>query len=146
MRYDTPDAIYNHPAALFVAGFTGAPPMNLSDCTLVDGQADVGGVRLPLHTGLAKAAASAGSLKIGVRPENVSLTALNANDIRLPAEVMLLEPLGSETLVTMKIGYTEWITRCAASFKEKRGHKLDLFVPADALRLFDAASGQAITV
>jgi hypothetical protein len=57
----------------------------------------------------------------------------------------LLEPLGSETLVTMKIGNTEWITRCAASFKERRGHKLDLFVPADALRLFDASSGNAIT-
>jgi multiple sugar transport system ATP-binding protein len=79
-----------------------------------------------------------------VRPENVSLTALNASDIRLPAEVMLLEPLGSETLVTMKIGNTEWITRCAASFKEARGHKLDLFVPQTALRLFDATSGQAI--
>ena len=34
MQYDTPDAIYNRPAALFVAGFTGAPPMNLVDCTL----------------------------------------------------------------------------------------------------------------
>jgi multiple sugar transport system ATP-binding protein len=146
MQYDTPDAIYNHPAALFVAGFTGAPPMNLSDCKLVDGHADLGGVRLPLPAGLARAAASVSALKIGVRPENVSLTALNTTDIKLPAEVMLLEPLGSETLVTMKIGSTEWITRCAASFKERRGHKLDLFVPAQALRLFDAATGQGISV
>ncbi len=144
MQYDTPDAIYNQPAALFVAGFTGAPPMNLSDCTLADGHADLGGVRLPLPPATARAASSASALKIGVRPENVSLTALNASDIRLPAEVMLLEPLGSETLVTMKIGNTEWITRCAASFKEARGHKLDLFVPQTALRLFDATSGQAI--
>ena len=146
MQYDTPDAIYNHPAALFVAGFTGAPPMNLSSCVLVDGHADLGGVRLPLPAALARSAASASSLKIGVRPENVSLSALNPNDIRLPAEVMLLEPLGSETLVTMKIGNTEWITRCAASFKERRGHRLDLFVPIKALRLFDASTGQAITV
>jgi ABC-type sugar transport system ATPase subunit len=102
-------------------------------------------VRLPLPSGLVKAAASASSLKIGVRPENVSLTALNATDIRLPAAVMLLEPLGSETLVTMKIGNTKWITRCAASFKEKPGHRLELFVPPDALRLFDAASGKGIT-
>jgi multiple sugar transport system ATP-binding protein len=146
MQYDTPDAIYNHPAALFVAGFTGAPPMNLSDCALLDGQADLGGVRLPLPVGLARAASSASSLKIGVRPENVSLSALAATDIKLPAEVMLLEPLGSETLVTMKVGNTEWITRCAASFKERRGHKLDLFVPPNALRLFDADTGQAISV
>ena len=144
MQYDTPDAIYNHPAALFVAGFTGAPPMNLSDCVVVDGHADLGGVRLPLPAALARAASSASSLKIGVRPENVKLIAGHDSDICLPAEVMLLEPLGSETLVTMKIGNTEWMTRCAANFKEKRGHRLDLFVSPDALRLFDGGSGKAI--
>ena len=43
MQYATPDRIYNQPAALFVAGFTGAPPMNLVDCTLADGTVDLGG-------------------------------------------------------------------------------------------------------
>src|SRR5476651_1375701 len=28
VQYDTPDGIYNRPAAQFVAGFTGSPPMN----------------------------------------------------------------------------------------------------------------------
>jgi multiple sugar transport system ATP-binding protein len=47
MQYDTPDAIYNRPAALFVAGFTGAPPMNLVDCTVDGGgRADLGGVQI----------------------------------------------------------------------------------------------------
>ena len=53
MQYDTPDAIYNRPAAEFVAGFTGAPPMNLAACSCVDGYADLGGLRVPLPWSLA---------------------------------------------------------------------------------------------
>ena len=30
IQYDTPDGIYNRPAAKFVAGFTGSPPMNFA--------------------------------------------------------------------------------------------------------------------
>ncbi len=35
VQYDTPDGIYNRPAAKFVAGFTGSPPMNFAgaSCT-----------------------------------------------------------------------------------------------------------------
>ena len=35
IQYDTPDTIYNHPSAVFVAGFTGSPSMNLltAECT-----------------------------------------------------------------------------------------------------------------
>ena len=142
MQYDTPDAIYNRPAALFVAGFTGAPPMNLSDCTLHGGSADLGGVLVALPAPLSRA--NVASCKLGVRPENIALAPTGAHDIRIPAEVMLLEPLGSETLVTLKVGKAEWIARCAANFKEAPGHQLDVFVPPSALRLFDGASGQAV--
>ena len=37
IQYDTPDAIYNRPAAKFVAGFTGAPPMNFLPCRVGEG-------------------------------------------------------------------------------------------------------------
>jgi multiple sugar transport system ATP-binding protein len=57
---------------------------------------------------------------------------------------MLLEPLGSETLVTLKVGNAEWIARCPPSFRETPGHRLDVFVPSAALRLFDAQSGHAV--
>ena len=142
MQYDTPEAIYNRPAALFVAGFTGAPPMNLSDCTLRNGNADLGGALIALPAPLS--GANVASCKLGVRPENIALAPVGADDIRIPAEVMLLEPLGAETLVTLKVGEAEWIARCAASFKPAPGHRLDVFVPPSALRLFDGASGQAV--
>jgi len=141
MQYDTPDAIYNRPAAMFVAGFTGAPPMNLFDATLADGVADVGdGVRMPLPARLAQ---RGGVVKLGVRPENVRL-ARQDGDMTLPARVSLLEPLGAETLVTLKVGGAALIARLAASFREAPGTPLAVHVNPVHLHLFDPQSGAAL--
>jgi len=144
MQYATPDRIYNQPAALFVAGFTGAPPMNLVDCTLADGTVDLGGgVRVAPPRALLEAAAGVPRLVFGVRPENLRLAAA-PGDLAIPAEVSLLEPLGAETLVTLKVGATEMVARCAAQFRDPPGTRLAIHVDPAHLHLFDAASGAAI--
>jgi multiple sugar transport system ATP-binding protein len=144
MQYDTPDAVYNRPAALFVAGFTGAPPMNLVSCTLVGDAADLGGVRVPLPAALAARARSAAAWTFGVRPENLRLQRAAADDIELPAQVQLLEPLGAETLVTLRIGRAEVVARCPADFRPALGTAVTLHVCATHLHLFDPASGVAL--
>ena len=145
MQYDTPDTIYNQPAALFVAGFTGAPAMNLVDCTLSGARADLGaGTQIVVPAALASRANGTSKLKFGVRPENLTLSAQSADDIALPAEVALLEPLGAETLATLKIGASEMIARCPASFREAPGSRLSVHLNPRHMRLFDAASGAAI--
>ena len=168
MQYDTPDVIYNRPAALFVAGFTGAPPMNLCDCTLVagdntgdSGHADLGGLRVPLPAALAaranahaspaghqshasSAAGRQAMLKFGVRPENVRLAAEGSDDIAVPADVVLLEPLGAETLVTFKLGAAEVVARCPAAFRDQPGTRLTVYLRPAQLHLFDRETGAAL--
>ena len=145
MQYDTPDIIYNQPAALFVAGFTGAPAMNLVDCTLSGTRADLGaGTQIVVPAELASRANGTAKLKFGVRPENLTLAAQASDDIALPAEVSLLEPLGAETLATLKVGASEMIARCPASFREAPGTRLSVHLNPRHMRLFDAASGAAI--
>jgi multiple sugar transport system ATP-binding protein len=145
MQYDTPDVIYNQPAALFVAGFTGAPAMNLVDCTLQGATADLGnGAQIAVPPALAAKARGAAQIKFGVRPENLTLAAQHGDDIALAAEVSLLEPLGAETLATLKIGAAELIARCPASFRDPPGTRLSVHVNPRHMRLFDAASGAAI--
>ena len=157
MQYDSPEAIYNRPAALFVAGFTGAPPMNLVDCTLAAGPqgpaADLGGVAVPLPPELAARAAAlpggaagtgAAALKLGVRPENLALAPTAPDALALPAQVQLLEPLGAETLVTLRIGRAEMVARCPASFAHRPGTAVVVHVEPRHLHLFDAASGAAL--
>ena len=141
MQYDTPDAIYNRPAALFVAGFTGAPPMNLVDAVVADGHAELGaGLRLPLPSRLA---GRGGPVKLGIRPENLRLTP-EQGDVNLAATVSLLEPLGAETLVTLKAGATEMIARLPASFREAPGTQLALYLNPGHLHLFHPDSGEAL--
>ncbi len=144
MQYDTPDGIYNRPAARFVAGFTGAPAMNLVDCVLYEGYADVGGLRVPLPFDLAQRAAGHVKLSLGLRPENLRLHSAGAQDITLPAQVVLLEPLGAETLITLRLGQCEMVARGPASFREPPGTALSVHVAAQHLHLFDAATGAAI--
>ncbi len=145
MQYDTPDVVYNRPAALFVAGFTGAPPMNLADCVLYEGYADLDGLRVPLPYDLAHRATRHPKLKFGVRPENLRLASAGPQDIALPAEVVLLEPLGAETLVTLRLGrLCEMVARCPASFRQAPGTLLTLHIAAGHLHLFDATTGAAI--
>ncbi len=153
MQYDTPDAIYNRPAALFVAGFTGAPPMNLCNCTLLPtGQADLGGAAIQLPAELARRAAAvrspagggAPALKFGIRPENLALSPTAVNAQRVPAVVSLLEPLGAETLVTLQVGKAEMVARAPAAFRNPPGSAIDVFVNPEHLHLFDATTGAAL--
>ncbi len=144
MQYDTPEAVYNRPAALFVAGFTGAPPMNLAPCTLAGGSADLGGLRVPLPAALAERAGRRDSATFGVRPENLRLAPSSAGDIVLTAEVALLEPLGAETLVTFRLGSAEVVARCPAAFREAPGTRLPLHIAPLHLHLFDTQTGAAL--
>ena len=144
MQYDTPEAIYNRPAALFVAGFTGAPPMNLADCSLDGGSADLGGAPIVLPAALVARASGAAALKFGVRPENIALAPAGAGAQRVPAQVTLLEPLGAETLVTLRIGRAGMVARAPASFKAAPGTPIDVFLSPQHLHLFDARTGAAL--
>jgi multiple sugar transport system ATP-binding protein len=144
MQYDTPETVYNRPAALFVAGFTGAPAMNLVDCKVADGAADLGGERIRIPAPLADKARGSASLKFGIRPENIKLAAQGGDDLVVNAEVSLLEPLGSETLVTFKIGAAEMVARCGADFRQRPGTRLAVHMNPRHLHLFDAASGAAL--
>jgi multiple sugar transport system ATP-binding protein len=146
MQYAAPSEIYNQPAALFVAGFTGSPPMNLVPCTVQGEHADVGGAQIDLPAALAQRAnghAGGAPLSFGIRPENISLQA-QANASAVSAEVVLTEPLGAETLVTFKVGQSELVARCAADFAHPSGTRLPLHLSKQHMHLFHLESGAAL--
>jgi multiple sugar transport system ATP-binding protein len=139
MQYASPSEIYNQPAAVFVAGFTGSPPMNLVPCALNGGQIDLGaGVMLPIPAGLA--GKTAASLNFGIRPENIALAG-SAGSVSATAAVVITEPLGAETLVTFQVGGCEMVARCPASFAGKAGEQMTIHLAQEHMHLFDASSG-----
>lgn len=141
VQYDTPDNIYNKPSALFVAGFTGAPPMNLPKMQIKANHAVLGDqLNLALPSGRSVAD---GEYHFGIRPENIRIKP-EEGDVSVPARVELLEPLGSETLVTLTIGQTEMVARFPATFKEKIGSQLTVYLSSADIHLFDIESGKAL--
>ena len=145
MQYATPDEIYNRPAARFVAGFTGSPPMNLVDCTVLNGQADLGGEQFALPEALGRKAGQSPAQVFGIRPENITLAPRHVpGEVSVAGRVVISEPLGAETLVTFQVGTTELVARCPASFKAAPGSAQALYMDPQAMHLFDPATGQAL--
>ena len=134
----TPLEIYTRPANLFVAEFIGSPSINLFDATrqadgtlkLADGQ--------PI--GSAPGLNVVGKLKVGVRPEDISIDDAG----QLQGKVALVEPTGPETYALVDLGHTEATVRMAGLPTLAPGAPVRVRVPNEALHLFDAASGQRL--
>lgn len=95
-QVDTPLNLYNRPANLFVAGFIGAPGMNLWPA---DG---LGNGRLQMDNGpemelQGLPVPGAGRLTLGLRPQHLRLA--DPGEARLTATVRLVEALGSESVM-----------------------------------------------
>lgn len=144
IQYDTPHAIYNHPSAVFVAGFTGSPPMNLLKAEGTPSGVQIADQRLALPSQLLARLAGRQQVVVGIRPENLQLQANSADDIAIHASLSLLEPLGAETLGLFQMGSQELTARLSARFQQPVGSALTLHTHTDHLHLFDAATGQAL--
>ncbi len=94
-QVDTPLNLYNRPANLFVAGFIGAPGMNLWGAeALGANRVRLDGGRELHLPGLALPAS--GRLTLGLRPQHLRLS---DGDGDLTANVTLIEALGAESVV-----------------------------------------------
>jgi multiple sugar transport system ATP-binding protein len=144
VQYGSPDQIYNQPQALFVAGFMGSPAMNLMNAQIHNGQLQIGDQALPMDASRIQALARTAHLKLGLRPENCRITRDSEKDIEVRAELVLLEPLGAETLATFKIGEQELTARLAPDFRLAPGATCTLYFDPVHLQFFDADSGQTL--
>ncbi|MBO9101672.1 MULTISPECIES: ABC transporter ATP-binding protein [unclassified Rhizobium] len=102
-QYASPEEVYERPASLFVAGFIGSPPMNLLPATLKsrsDGFDALAGDQVLSVDGYAFTVTPSDGqpVLLGVRPENVVIGGLGGM-ATLDAQIVVIEPLGSDTLV-----------------------------------------------
>ena len=150
MQVGTPDQVYNQPVSKFVAGFTGSPPMNFLRAKLVrqDGLAAVsmGQASLPLSgPALAHTQSMHGrEVEFGIRPEDIALESTGANDATMEVRVVVIEPLGAETLVTFQCEGGELIARLPASVRFAPGDLVTIHLNMDKFHLFDPATGLAL--
>jgi multiple sugar transport system ATP-binding protein len=130
--------LYDHPANLFVAGFIGSPAMNMIKGTISDGalcMAD--GTAWPLPTN--GAGPKDGPAVYGIRPEHLIIDRGG-----IPATVQVVEPTGSETQVTMRIGGQPVLGAFRERVSAQPGETLLVRPDPALIHLFDQQSGQRL--
>ncbi|RTM08101.1 MAG: sn-glycerol-3-phosphate ABC transporter ATP-binding protein UgpC [Hyphomicrobiales bacterium] len=142
----TPQEIYNHPATLYVAGFVGAPAMNMLEAVVQDGKLAIAGTdaRLALPARYSSAARNGAHVVVGVRPEALRLGPESGADLSLPVEIAVVELTGPEQVTTARAGTQGLTATLPPQARVAKGQPCTFVFDADALRLFDPSTGKAL--
>ena len=142
MQVGKPRELYDQPRNVFVAGFIGSPAMNLFELDQVDGGVSFGDTVYPVSRDLL-GQASAGRVVVGVRPEDLDLSANG-----LPIEVDVVEELGADAYVygrtVLSDGEHQIIARVDGRRPPAKGEVLHVTPRRGHVHLFDAASGERL--
>lgn len=148
----TPQELYNKPVSKFVAGFIGSPSMNFFIVTVGENRiSNQDGLDIAIPEGQAKILRDRGYLGkeviFGIRPEdildtNIAIEAYPEDTVT--GEIVVSELLGSETMLYLKLGETEYVARVSTRDTFEAGDKVALTFNITKGHFFDLATEQAI--
>jgi multiple sugar transport system ATP-binding protein len=148
-----PREIYRNPVNMFVAGFLGSPPMNfwsghverIDDVSVMVSRT----ARFPLPPSFGGSASERnsvnGEVTLGIRPEHI-VVGLSASNSGVPAMVNLVEDLGNEVLLDLRIDDQPLVARLATGRTPVLGDTVWVQFPPNALYLFDSRTEARIEI
>ena len=153
-QVDTPENLYERPGNKFVAGFIGAPQMNMVNADVVekDGlRLEFCGQSIRLDENRAKILRDKGyvgkKITLGIRPEDLhdagSIDRAN-KDACIHATIRVYEMLGAEAYLYFVMDQASWTARVDPSVKVKPGETVDLYMNTEKLHAFDVETELAI--
>ncbi|TCM52775.1 carbohydrate ABC transporter ATP-binding protein (CUT1 family) [Rhizobium sp. PP-F2F-G48] len=139
----TPLNLYDHPKNMFVAGFLGSPAMNFLDGVVAKERdaafLDLDGAgRVPLAGGMSHTVGK--SVIVGIRPEDIGI----ADTGGISAEVLVVEPTGSETHLAVRLGGQEIIVVLRSRVALIPGERVHLSFNDAKFHLFDKDTKEVI--
>jgi multiple sugar transport system ATP-binding protein len=149
LQCDKPEIVYDLPSNRFVGGFIGTPPMNFMQGQV---QHENGNVKVKVGDfHLSPADMMQPLLKsyegepilMGIRAENMETLAKPAKDA-LKVEVLVVEPLGSQNLLTVHIGSDLVKVATHPTFRVSPGEDIWLRFPAEKIRWVDRENGKVL--
>ncbi len=153
-QVDSPQALYNFPVNVFVAGFIGSPQMNFCDAEIVKDGEDVA-VKFGTHT-IKLTDAKAAKVKdyigkevvMGIRPEDMyddqdSLEKYAAAVCK--ADVDVTELMGAETYLYLKIDGINFIARVKPDSTSKINETISICFDPEKIHIFDKETEKVIT-
>ena len=139
-QVDTPRALYERPANVFVAGFIGSPAMNLMKLKIVSGGVQFGNTTIKIDSAvLGKTKAK--QVTVGLRPEDLVIT---KND-GIAVHVNIVEELGADAFLygTAEVDgeKVDVIARVGSKSSLRLGDKVYLKPQGGITHVFDIATG-----
>jgi multiple sugar transport system ATP-binding protein len=134
VQLDTPSALYDRPADVFVGSFIGSPPMNFLKARARNGTAVGDAFEVPGPPGM-----DGKEMLLGIRPENIRI-----GEGPLRGRVLVVEPLGSHALLTVMVGNESIKVVAPADTTLRADEELRLAPEPHKVRWMDAASGKAL--
>jgi multiple sugar transport system ATP-binding protein len=150
-QLDAPQVIYNEPNNLYVAGFIGSPTMNFIKGeiggTAAAPSISIGKGKVALKSYAAKKKLVPGQKVVfGARPEHLRINAGSEAGLSdaLDATVDLVEPMGSDSLVWLKLAGNILSARIESSKTYKPGEKIGVRFRVGLASIFDADSSDRL--
>lgn len=138
-QVDTPNAVYERPANLFVAGFIGIPSMNTIEGSIASGMFYTGGGQLP-----AGGIPDLDAVTAGIRSEDLMLRSNAHAEDGIAAQVKLVELVGSDKLVQLETPVGHLIARVPTASYVAVGDRLVVSADITRMHFFDTHSGSRL--
>ncbi|MFQ5484128.1 MAG: ABC transporter ATP-binding protein [Desulfobacterales bacterium] len=147
-----PIELFQNPVNTFVAGFIGNPPMNLIDGTISKNGEKLSisfprGFKIPIPYKPEAKISERQKIVMGLRAEDIFLEE-GHNDIpddwKFDAEIVVTEPLGSETYMHLDTRGLKIIGKCEGRRAVHPKEKIKLAFNLNNLHIFDAASTKSV--
>jgi len=146
-----PLELYNSPANRFVAGFIGSPAMNFASVSVrrVDDAiwAENGAIRIKVPAAIQGRLGryAEKQVTLGIRPEDLRVaTAADPAELGFDASIVVVEKLGSETLLDVEVGSHTMVAAVEPGIAAKAHDRLRLALNPERLHFFDAETEAAI--
>ena len=149
-QVDSPLALYDQPANLFVAGFIGSPAMNLIEAKVTEDGVLVADHVVKIPRDVLDRAPGETTLTIGVRPESIELS---GTDEGIPLDVATVEELGADSYIyghlagdhNGQLDAPQLVARLSTRRPPARGEKVRLHVNPDDVHVFSNKTTERIS-
>jgi multiple sugar transport system ATP-binding protein len=146
-----PLELYNSPATKFVAGFLGSPAMNFAAVTVTERDGALRATSEGLDIKVPSEAVErlrpylSREVALGIRPEDLHVASgADPQDYSFDALVEVVEKLGSEILLDLKVGRGAMVAAVEPTIRVAFGDKLRMALNPARLHFFDSQSEAAI--
>jgi len=141
LQIGSPDEVYSRPNSIQVAEVIGTPPMNFFDGLLTRSGKQFVSDLIPVPLDVSISGNRDGAVTLGVRPEDLWLTA-GGSDGHLRLKVSSTEPLGGSTIVNALASEKMVKLRAPGQVELRPGEEIAVSIDLRKLHLFDGAGAR----